>query len=89
MNKDTCEFCQTCELCQCTKGPNTKPFGKLHPLPVSIKPWDFIGMDFIGPFLELKGFNYLWVIICQITSMVHLIPVHTKMKASELSWIYQ
>jgi transposase InsO family protein len=46
-------------------------------------------MDFIGPFPESKGFNYLWVIICRMTSMVHLIPVHTKMKASELSWVYR
>lgn len=46
-------------------------------------------MDFIGPFPESKGFDYLWVIICRMTSMVHLIPVKTTMKASELSWIYQ
>jgi transposase InsO family protein len=45
-------------------------------------------MDFVGPFPESKGFNYLWVIICRMTSMVHLVPVHTKMRASELSWIY-
>ena len=53
------------------------------------KPWDSIRMDFIGPFPEAKGFNYLWVIICRMTSMVHLIPVHTTMRASELSWIYR
>jgi hypothetical protein len=57
-------------------------------LPIPTKPWDFIGMDFIGPFPEAKGFNYLWAIICRRTSMVHLIPVHTTMKASNLSWIY-
>jgi hypothetical protein len=45
-------------------------------------------MDFVGPFPESKGYNYLWVILCRMTSMVHLIPVHTRMKASELSWIY-
>jgi hypothetical protein len=63
--------------------------GKLHPLPIPIKPWDSIGMDFIGPFPKSKGFNYLWVIICRMMSMVHLIPIHTRMKASELSWIYR
>jgi hypothetical protein len=46
-------------------------------------------MDFVGPFPKSKGYNYLWVIICRMTSMVHLIPVHMKMKASELSWIYR
>ena len=86
MNKVVHEFCQTCESCQQAKGSNTKPLEKLHTLPVPIKPWYSIGMDFIGPFPESKNFNYLWVIICWMTSMVHLIPGHTKMKASELSY---
>jgi len=89
MSKDVHEFCRTCEVCQRAKGSNAKPFGKLHLLPIPMKPWDSIGMDFIGPFPESKGFNYLSVIICRMTSMVHLIPVHTKMKASELSWVYR
>jgi hypothetical protein len=87
--KDVREFCRTCEACQRAKGSNRQPLGKVHPLPIPTKPWDSIGMDFIGPFPESKGFNYLWVIICRMTSMVHLIPVHTRMKASELSWIYR
>jgi hypothetical protein len=60
MNKDVREYCRTCESCQRVKGSNAKPLGKLHPLPVSVKPWDSIGMDFIGLFPESKGFNYLW-----------------------------
>jgi hypothetical protein len=62
---------------------------KLHPLPVLTKPWGSIGMDFIGPFPESRGYNYLWVIICRMMSMVHLIPIQTRMKASELLWIYR
>ena len=89
IRKDIRTFCRTCESCQRAKASNQPPKGKLHPLPIPTKPWDSIGMDFIGPFPESKGFNYLWVIICRMTSMVHLVPVHTKMKASELSWIYR
>jgi hypothetical protein len=48
-----------------------------------------IRMDFIGPFPKVKGSNYLWIIICRMTSMVHLIPVHTQMMAFELLWIYR
>lgn len=82
------DYCHTCEVCQCVKG-NKRPQGKLHPPMIPTKPWDLIGMDFIGPFPEANGFNYLWVIICRMTSMVYLILVYTKMKASELSWIYR
>ena len=88
MTRDLHEFCRTCKVCHCAKGANHKPMGKLHPLPIPTKPWDLIGMDFIGPFPESKGSNYLWVIICRMTSMVHLISVHTMNMASDLSWIY-
>ena len=45
-------------------------------------------MDFIGPFPESDGFDYLWVIICRLSSMVHLIPVNTTTTASQLSPIF-
>lgn len=86
---NTFSYCKSCEACQRAKGNSQKPAGKLHTLPLPTKPWDSIGMDFVGPFPESKGYNYLWVIVCRMTAMVHLIPVHTKMKASELSWIYR
>lgn len=87
--KDTQEFCWSCQFCHWAKISNSKPQGKLHQLPIPVKPWDSIEMDFIGPFPESKGYNYLWVIICRMTSMVHLIPVHTTITASQLSWIYK
>ena len=88
MYRDIHEFFKTCELCQCSKSNTRKPLGKLHSLPIPTKPWDSIGMDFISPFPESKGFNYLWVILCCMMSMTHLIPIHTKLKASEPSWLY-
>ena len=87
-NKDVREYCATCDACQRLKTSNKMPAGKHHPLPIPTKPWDSIGMDFIGPFPESKGFNYLWVVICRMMSMVHLIPVHTTMTANQLSWVY-
>lgn len=87
--KDIEEWCRSCITCQTNKSSNQKPSGKLHTLPIPTKPWDSIATDFVGPFPESRGFNYLWVIMDRMTSMVHLIPVHTTMKASELSWIYR
>ena len=45
-------------------------------------------MDFIGPFPKSKGYDYLWVVICRLTSMVYLTPVKTIIKASELASLY-
>ena len=58
------EFCKTCDTCQQVKTSNKKPAGELHQLLIPTKPWESIGMDFIGPFLESQGYNYLWVIVC-------------------------
>src|ERR1700676_4039190 len=45
-------------------------------------------MDFIGPFPKSKGYDYPKVVICRLTSMVHLMPVKTTIKASELASPY-
>ena len=45
-------------------------------------------MDFVGPFPEVEGYNYLWVIICRLSTYIHLIPVNTSVTASQLAWIY-
>jgi hypothetical protein len=45
-------------------------------------------MDFVGPFPESGGYDYLWVVICRLTSMIHLMPIRTTITASELAWIY-
>ncbi|KAJ3478071.1 hypothetical protein NLI96_g10013 [Meripilus lineatus] len=62
--------------------------GLLHSMPIPDRPWGSIGMDFVGPFPKSNGFDYLWVVICRLTSMVHLIPVTTTIKASELAWLF-
>jgi len=82
------KFCMTCGPCHTSKSSNKKPVGLLHPLPIPSRPWGSIGMDFVGPFPNSKGYDYLWVIICRLTSMVHLVPIKTTTKASELAWIY-
>jgi hypothetical protein len=45
-------------------------------------------MDFVSPFPESNGCNYLWVVICCLTSMVHLVPIKTTITASKLAWLY-
>ena len=57
-------------------------------MPIPSRPWGSIGMDFVGPFPKSKGFDNMWVIICQLTSLVHLTPVNTTIRASELAWVF-
>ena len=82
------KFVSSCGTCQMTKGSNQRPAGLLHTMPIPTRPWSSIGMDFVGPFPLAKGYDYLWVIVCRLTSMTHLVPVTTKTRASELAGDY-
>ena len=88
LGKDILKFCLSCGLCQTTKPSNQAPMGLLHSLPIPTRPWQSISMDFLGPFPRSQEFDYLWVILCRLTSHTHLIPIVTTIKASELAWLY-
>ena len=79
------KFCQTCPKCQATRSSNQLPQGLLHSLPIPRQPWGLIAMDFMEPFPPSEGHDYLWVILCRRTSMVHLVPIKMTIKASELA----
>ncbi|CAG8672995.1 2126_t:CDS:2, partial [Acaulospora colombiana] len=49
MIKDIADYCKTCEVCARTKSSNQTPMGLLHPLPVPKRPWEQVGVDFVGP----------------------------------------
>lgn len=86
--RDTESFCASCGVCQTTKPSNAPPMGLLHSLPIPTRPWGSIAMDFVGPFPKSGDFDYLWVVICRLTSGVHLIPLQTTIRASGLSWLF-
>src|ERR1700723_214958 len=85
---ETDKYCDTCPTCQVSKTSTQRPIGLLHSFPIPNRPWSSIGMVFIGPFPKSHGFNCLWVVICRLTSMVHLIPINTMTTASELTSLY-
>ena len=74
-------YCEMCHTCKTSKLSNQKPFGPLNPLSMPSYLWESIGMDFIGPLPESSNrdgiFDSITVIICLITSMVHLVPSRT------------
>lgn len=78
MTTDTTSYCLSCMTCKRSKPTTQKPYGLLNPLDVSTYPWESIGVDFVGPLPESKNqdgtFNSITVVICLLTSLVHLIP---------------
>jgi hypothetical protein len=89
LGKDVEAFCKTCVQCTVTKPRTTLNMGLLHSMPIPSQPWESISMDFIGPFPKSRdGHDYLWVIMCRLTSLVHLVPVTVTITATELAWKY-
>ena len=52
------------------------------------KPWQLVGMDFMGPLPRSLGNDYLLVIIDQLMSQVHLVPTMTRVTAREVAWLF-
>src|SRR6266700_262465 len=88
MRKDTHKFCRSCRTCQTMKKSTRRNPGLLHPLLTLDTLWSSIAMDFTGPFPTSLGYDYLWVIICRLTSNVHLIPIKTTTNALELAFVF-
>ncbi|KEP46697.1 putative Ty3/Gypsy polyprotein/retrotransposon [Rhizoctonia solani 123E] len=88
MAKEIIEYCQSCGNCQMMKTSSQAPQGILHTLPIPSRPWGSIAMDFMGPFPRVDKLDYLLVVICRLTSMVHLIPTHVKVTASETAGLF-
>jgi hypothetical protein len=73
-----------CTMCQAIKTSNQRLQGLLHSLPIPTTPWSSIGMDFVGPFPLADDLDYIWVVLCCLTLLVHLIPLHTTTTAAQL-----
>ena len=81
MVQDIEAFCMSCGACTASKDTNSKSRGLLHNLPIPDRPWQSIGMDFLGPLPKSNNFEYLLVIIDRLTSQVHLVPTTTTVTA--------
>ena len=86
---DVKAYCETCHTCKTSKPSNQKPYGLLNPLSVPTYPWESIGVDFVGPLPESGNrdgfFDSITVVICLLTSMVHLIPSRINYNASQIA----
>ena len=80
-------YCKTCSICTTTKDANSEPTGLLHSLLILDRPWQSIGMDFMGPLPKLNNFNYLLVMIDQLTSQVHLLPTTIMVTTRGIAWL--
>ena len=80
-------YCKTCSICATSKDANSKLTGLLHSLPIPDRPWQSIGLDFMGPLPKSNNFYYLLVVIDRLTSQVHLVPTMMTVTARHVPWL--
>ena len=85
----TMDYCKACPTCATSKSLTEKPWGLLKIMPVLTHPWQYIGIDFVGPLPKSSNQNGLYDMICIIidllTAMVHLVPTHQMYKAVNMA----
>lgn len=69
------KYVSSCEKCQRNKFRQTKPPGRLNPLPIPEVRWSKITMDFMVDLPMSQGFNTIWVIVDRLTKRAHFIAM--------------
>ena len=86
---DIVDYCWSCQTWAVSKLQFGKPHGKLKTMPVPMYPWQYIGVDFVGPLPESSnrngGYDMICVIIDQLTSMIHLVPTKQTYRATDIA----
>ena len=87
MSHDIESYCKMCGISTTSKDTNSKPTGLLYSLPIPDRPWQSIGLDFMGQLPKSNNFDYLLVIINQLTSQVHLVPTTIMVTTRGITWL--
>ena len=85
------DYVKTCEKCSLNKSSRHKPYGELQPLPIPLRPWSSISMDFIVKLppsvseLYEDTFDSILVVVDRLTKMAHFIACKEAMSAKQLA----
>jgi len=81
-------YVQSCTTCGRNKPRRHKPYGTLQPLPVPLRPWESINMDFIEQLPESSSNTSILVIVERLTRQAVFIPCHGKLTSEELARVF-
>ena len=72
IKEDTRNFIASCMTCQHTKYDNRRPAGLLCPLPVPMRLWEDLSMDFITGLPAYRGNTCTFVVVDRFSKGLHL-----------------
>ena len=77
-----------CEVCQQMKHETCKPVGLLQPLPIPIKPWSAVSMDFVNGLPTSRRLDIVMVVVDRLTKYVHFIGLPHSYSAAKVAALF-
>lgn len=74
MRKDVDNYVRCCLTCQQDKAETKLPGGLLKPLPVPVRPWASVSMDFITSLPRVQGYSSIMTVVDIFSKYATLIP---------------
>ena len=85
---DVEQYIRNCHTCRRAQKPRDATPGELRPLPIPIRPWQFIAMDFMALPKDRHGFDAVWVVICRLSKRPVSVPCHKTVTARDMAWMF-
>ncbi len=82
------KYIKGCVMCSTIK-PSNRKFGLYMPLPVPLRPWDNISMEFVGGLpMYRRGHDYIYVVVDHFSKMCILVPCKKKVTIEQTTQMF-
>jgi hypothetical protein len=88
MMRDVGQYVRNCRDCRRANTPRDLPPGTLKPLPIPIRPWQHVSIDFCSFPKDREGYDAIFMIVNQLTKRSVSIPCFKTTGAREMAQLY-
>jgi len=88
MREFVTDYVKTCNVCLRNKPRHHQPYGFLNQLPIPLRPWDSISMDFIEQLPESNGYTDILVIVDRLTKQAIFVPTSRTLDSPGLASLF-
>ncbi|KAL1979106.1 hypothetical protein VTN96DRAFT_6844 [Rasamsonia emersonii] len=87
-SKEVDRYVDNCLICKRTATWRDKPPGLLHPLPIPVRPWQHVSMDFRSFPKDKHGFDAVFVVVDRLSKRPVSVPCHKTITARQMARLY-